>query len=62
MVVETHGGHFWASQGSPQRPLDITSLRIDQVPQFTSAKGTCMHVRHACTVLLPCAVSKQHTG
>lgn len=29
VVVEAHGGHFWATQGSVQRPLDVTSLRID---------------------------------
>ena len=29
MVVEAHGGHFWSTQGSVQRPLDVTSLRID---------------------------------
>lgn len=29
-MVETHGGHFWSTQGSVQRPLDVVSLRIDQ--------------------------------
>ena len=29
VVVEAHGGHFWSTQGSVQRPLDVTSLRID---------------------------------
>ena len=29
MVVEAHGGHFWSTQGSVQRRLDVTSLRID---------------------------------
>ena len=33
MAVEPHGGHFWSTQGQVQRPMDITSLRIDnQVP------------------------------
>ncbi len=27
--MESHGGHFWSTQGSVQRPLDVTSLRID---------------------------------
>ncbi len=29
MVVESHGGHFWSTQGQAQRPLDVVSLRID---------------------------------
>ena len=29
MAVEPHGGHFWSTQGQVQRPMDITSLRID---------------------------------
>ena len=28
-VVESHGGHFWSTQGQAQRPLDVVSLRID---------------------------------
>ena len=35
VVVETHGGHFWSTQGSVQRPLDITSLRIDQAERMS---------------------------
>lgn len=35
MVVEAHGGHFWSTQGSVQRPLDITSLRIDQAERMS---------------------------
>ncbi|CAL8462880.1 g2414 [Coccomyxa elongata] len=34
VVVEAHGGHFWSTQGSVQRPLDITSLRIDQAERM----------------------------
>ena len=33
-VVEPHGGHFWSTQGQI-RPLDITSLRIDQQERMT---------------------------
>ena len=33
-VVEPHGGHFWSTQGQV-RPLDITSLRIDQQERMT---------------------------
>ena len=29
MAIEPHGGHFWSTQGQIQRPMDITSLRID---------------------------------
>ena len=29
VAVEPHGGHFWSTQGQIQRPMDITSLRID---------------------------------
>lgn len=35
MVVEAHGGHFWSTQGSVQRPLDVTSLRIDQAERMS---------------------------
>ncbi|KAK9907269.1 hypothetical protein WJX75_000339 [Coccomyxa subellipsoidea] len=35
VVVEAHGGHFWSTQGSVQRPLDITSLRIDQAERMS---------------------------
>ena len=33
-MVEPHGGHFWSTQGQI-RPLDITSLRIDQQERMT---------------------------
>ena len=50
MVVEAHGGHFWSTQGSVQRPLDVTSLRIDaqermglQVPPLPDRLMKCSH-------------------
>ena len=35
MVVESHGGHFWSTQGQAQRPLDVVSLRIDVQERMT---------------------------
>ncbi len=29
LVVEPHGGHYWSSQGTRQRPTDLFTLRID---------------------------------
>ena len=50
VVVEAHGGHFWSTQGSVQRPLDVTSLRIDaqermglQVPPLPYRLMDCWH-------------------
>ena len=55
VVVETHGGHFWSTQGSVQRPLDVTSLRIDaqermglQVPSPLVCLRKCSHQASAC--------------
>lgn len=35
VVVESHGGHFWSTQGQAQRPLDVVSLRIDVQERMT---------------------------
>ena len=40
-VVEPHGGHFWSTQGQI-RPLDITSLRIDQQERMTLQLATTL--------------------
>ncbi|KAK9818357.1 hypothetical protein WJX72_011243 [[Myrmecia] bisecta] len=35
LAVEPHGGHLWSNQEMLQRPLDITSLRIDHQERMT---------------------------
>ena len=40
-MVEPHGGHFWSTQGQI-RPLDITSLRIDQQERMTLQLATTL--------------------
>ena len=39
MAVEPHGGHFWSTQGQVQRPMDITSLRIDNQVRYSSVQA-----------------------
>ena len=35
LVVEPHGGHYWSSQGTRQRPTDLFTLRIDDHERLT---------------------------
>ena len=42
VVVEAHGGHFWSTQGSVQRPLDVTSLRIDAAERMGLQLGDAL--------------------
>lgn len=42
LAIEAHGGHFWSTQGQVQRPLDITSLRIDHGERMTLALASAL--------------------
>ena len=35
LAVEPHGGHYWSTQGSRQRPTDVMTLRIDDHERVT---------------------------
>lgn len=35
MIVEPHGGHYWSTQGTRQRPIDLFTLRIDDHERLT---------------------------
>lgn len=53
LIVEAHGGHFWSTQGSVQRPLDVTSLRIDAQERMGLQVRDChCPIRHHMTLLL----------
>ncbi|DBA72316.1 TPA: hypothetical protein ACH3X2_010559 [Trebouxia sp. C0005] len=35
LIVEPHGGHFWSTQGTRERPTDLFALRIDDLERQT---------------------------
>lgn len=35
LIVEPHGGHYWSTQGTRQRPTDLHTLRIDDHERLT---------------------------
>ncbi|KAJ3087548.1 hypothetical protein HK102_010817 [Quaeritorhiza haematococci] len=45
IVVNVHGGHFWASSATLYRPTDATSLEIEEAERFS--------VEHADAVVFP---------
>ena len=45
LMIQSHGGHMWSQIGSPERPVDMAALRIDEAERVS--------VEYADTVLSP---------